>query len=230
MLLLLLSLAIAGAAAGEPLALFNVGLTPLLLLIGYVITVRWSFGGDYLPRWRATDKPHHDEQQIDQTRDGIFEYSNLRLYSFALLACLLILVGGWAIAESANALSEQTGLGATFMGVALVAGSTSLPELSTALGAVRRGNHEMAVSNILGTNCLEMAVFFLADVIYRRGPILAATNRSTFFAAALGMVVTCIFLIGLLERRNRTIWGMGVDSLLVLGAYVAGLAGLYYLR
>lgn len=37
-------------------------------------------------------------------------------------------------------------------------------------------------------------------------------------------------IIGLLERRNRTVWGMGVDSLLVLIAYVAGLTGLYYLR
>lgn len=230
MLLLLLSLAMAGAAAGEPLALFNVGLTPLLLLIGYVITVRWSFGGEYLPRWRATNEPRHHEQQINDNQDRVYQYSNRQLYSFALIACLLILFGGWAVAESANALSAQTGLGSTFIGVALVAGSTSLPELSTALGAVRRGNHEMAVSNILGTNCLEMAVFFLADLIYRRGPILAETNRSTLFAAALGMVVTCLFVIGLLERRNRTVWGMGVDSLLVLIAYVAGLTGLYYLR
>ena len=88
----------------------------------------------------------------------------------------------------------------------------------------------MAVSNILGTNCLEMAVFFIADLIYRRGPILAVTNRSTLFIAVLGMVVTSIFVIGLLERRNRTVCGMGVDSLMVLIAYVAGLAGLYYLR
>lgn len=214
--------------SGLQLALFNVGLTPFLLVIGYVITVRWSFGGDYLPRWRATDKPHQHEQQVDERR--LYEYSNPRLYSFELIACLLILFGGWAVAESADALAEQTGLSATFVGVALVAGSTSLPKLSTALGAVRRGNHEMAVSNILGNNCLEMAVFFIADLIYRRGPILAETNRSTLFAAALGMVVTCIFVIGLLERRNRTVWGMGVDSLLVLVAYVVGLAGLYYLR
>lgn len=229
MLLLLLSLALAGSAAGEPIALFNVGLTPVLLLIGYVLTVRMSFGGEYLPRWRATDEPHQLPPS-EEDRGPLYEYSNRRIYTLAAIACGLIFLGGWAVAESADALAEQTGLGATFMGVVLVAGSTSLPELSTTLGAVRRGNHEMAVSNILGTNCLEMAVFFLADLIYRRGPILAEMNRSAMFAAALGMIVTCIFLIGLLERRNRTIWGMGVDSLLVLVAYVVGLAALYYLR
>ena len=67
------------------------------------------------------------------------------------------------------AISQQTGLGASFVGVALVAASTSLPELSTALAAVRRGNHQMAVSNILGTNCLEVALFFVGDAAYRGG-------------------------------------------------------------
>lgn len=63
------------------------------------------------------------------------------------------------------------------------------------------------------------------------GRMLAATNRSTLFAGALGIVVTRIFCYRIiLERRNRTIWGMGVDSLLELIAPVVGLAPLYYLR
>jgi cation:H+ antiporter len=114
--------------------------------------------------------------------------------------------------------------------VALVAGSTSLPELSTALAAVRQGNHQMAVSNILGTNCLEVGLFFLADIFYRSGPILAATDRSALFAATIGLVVTCIYLLGLLERRDRTVLRMGYDSLAVLIAYSSGLVGLYFLR
>lgn len=88
----------------------------------------------------------------------------------------------------------------------------------------------MAVSNILGTNCLEVALFFLADVFYREGPILAATDRSAFFAATVGMAVTCTYLLALLERRDRTILGMGIGSLAVLLMYFTGLAGLYSLR
>ena len=44
------------------------------------------------------------------------------------------------------------------------------------------------------------------------------------------MVVTCIFLVGLLERRDRTVLRMGVDSLAVLVVFLSGLAGLYALR
>jgi cation:H+ antiporter len=156
--------------------------------------------------------------------------SNLRLYTQVAVSASVILIAGWALAASGDALAQQTPLGASFVGVALVAGSTSLPELSTTIGAVRRGNYAMAVSNILGTNCLEIALFFVADLVYRDGPILAAVDRSAFFAAALGMVLTAIFLLGLLERRDKTVLRMGVDSLAVLAVYVTGLAGLYGLR
>ncbi len=230
MLLLLLAVAIAGAALGEPLALFGIGLTPFLLLAGYLLTLRMSSGGDYLPRWRAIDEAPPSIKQPEIAEKWLEQISNRKLYTYAALAALVILAAGWLLARAGDVLAGQTGLGASFVGVALVAASTSMPELSTTLGAVRRRNHEMAVSNILGTNCLEIALFFVADLFYRGTPILAATDRSSLFAATLGLIVTCIFLIGLLERRNRTIFGMGVDSMLVLVVYLAGLGGLYYLR
>ena len=229
MLLLLLAVALAGAAALEPLSFMGIGATPVLLLVGYLVTVWLSQPGEYLPRWRATHTPTVADES-EGRNDGPDTPSAARLYLSAGAAALVILAAGWALAQTGDALADQTGLGASFVGVALVAASTSLPELSTTLGATRQGNHQMAVSNILGTNCLEVALFFLADSVYRGGPILAEADRSALFAATVGMVVTCIFLIGLLERRDRTVLGMGVDSLAVLLVYGCGLAGLYALR
>jgi cation:H+ antiporter len=230
MLLLLLAIAVAGAAAGDPLSLLGIGLTPVVLVLGYVFTIRWSMpGANRLPRWRATNPP--DEGPSTQREHGgsLTGLSHARLYARSALAAGAILAAGWALAQTGDALSEQTGLGAGFVGVALVAASTSLPELSTALAAVRQGNHQMAVSNILGTNCLEVALFFLGDAAYRQGPILAQTDASSLFAAAIGMVVTAIYLVGLLERRDQTILRMGYDSVAVLVAYVVGLTGVYFL-
>ena len=230
MLLLLLSLALAGSAAGEPLAFYGVGVTPVLLLAGYAVTVRLSADDKYLPRWRTTHDPPIREADPDSNKHEFRSVSNARLYVYSSVSALVILAAGWVLARTGDALAGQTGLGPSFVGVALVAASTSLPELSTSLGAVRHGNHQMAVSNILGTNCLEVALFFLADAVYRGGPILAALDRSAIFAATMGLVVTCIFLLGLLERRDRTVLGMGIDSLAVLGVYIVGLVGLYALR
>lgn len=230
MLLFLLALALAGAAAGDPLSLGGVGVTPLLIGAGYLITVRLSMGGDYLPRWQATHRPSPRDDEPIHTDEEPATRSVGRLGAYSAASALLILAGGWALAGTGDALAEQTGLGAGFVGVALLAGSTSLPELSTTLGAVRRGNHEMAVSNILGTNCLEVALFLLADAVYRGGPILAAADRPTLFAGCVGMVVTALLLLGLLERRDRTVFRMGVDSLAILIAYITGLVGMYVLR
>jgi hypothetical protein len=57
MLLLLLALAVAGAAAGEPLAAAGLGLTPIVLLAGYRLTVGVSSSDTYLPRWRPEQVP-----------------------------------------------------------------------------------------------------------------------------------------------------------------------------
>jgi cation:H+ antiporter len=231
MLVLLLSIALAGAAAGDPVSVTGIGITPLLLAAGYVITVRVTGTGKYLPRWRPADAgsvvpPHTGRDAADR----VGEITNRRLIAVCVAAASAILVAGWGLTLTGDALAQQTGLGASFVGVALVAAGTSLPELSTTLTAVRRGNYEMAVSNILGTNCLEVALFLVADVAYREGPILAATDRSGMLAGAVGLVATCLLLLGLLERRDRTVGRMGLDSLAILIAYAAGLMGLYHLR
>ena len=226
MLILLLSIALAGAAAGEPLALFGVGVTPLLLTSGYAAVLHVTGSGKYLPRWKPEGSPAPPEASAR----GSDEQLTRHLYLWCAAAAAVILLAGWMLALSGEALAEQTGLGASFVGVALVAASTSLPELSTTLAAVRRGNYEMAVSNILGTNCLEMALFLVADIAYRGGPILATADASAMLAAAMGLIVTCLLLLGLLERRDRTIGRIGLDSLAVLITYVIGLTALYHLR
>ncbi|MGE0592372.1 MAG: sodium:calcium antiporter [Vicinamibacterales bacterium] len=229
MLILMLAVALAGAAIGEPLAYLGVGLTPLLLGAMYVLTLRAANSREYLPRWQPVDRNRHavDEEMPDEPVAGT---AGRLLWVRIALAAVVIMAAGAALTLTGDALAEQTGLGASFVGVALVSASTSLPELSTTLESVRRGNVEMAVSNILGTNLLEVALFLLADVTFRDGAILAATERSGMFAGSLGLVVTGVLLLGLLQRRDRTVARMGIDSLAILWIYGLGLVGLYFLR
>jgi cation:H+ antiporter len=230
MLLLLLSVTLAGAAVREPISLLGVGMTPVLVAIGYFVTVRVTMSGKYVPRWQPTHVPSNGSGEDGGGARAFSAMSDATLYGMSAVSAAGIFGAGWSLMLTGDALSQQTGLGASFVGVALVAASTSLPEISTTLSAVRQGNHEMAVSNILGTNCLEVALFLPADAVFRGGPMLAVADRSALLAAALGLVVTCILLLGLLERRDRTVWNAGVDSVAVLIVYGAGLAGLYYLR
>jgi cation:H+ antiporter len=102
--------------------------------------------------------------------------------------------------------------------------------VSTVVASVRLRQYVMAVSDIFGTNLFNIGLVFLVDVAYRGGPVLNEVGRFSVFAAVLGIIVTTIFLVGLIERRDRTIARMGFDSFATLIAYFAGLAVLYTLR
>jgi cation:H+ antiporter len=147
-----------------------------------------------------------------------------------LVAGTVILVAGFLISRTAEAIAEQTGLGASFVGAVLVAISTSLPEVSTVLSAVRLGHYTMAISDILGTNLFDIGLLFAIDAAAGGDPVLNRVGAFSAVGAMLGIAVTALFLIGLAERRDRTVLRMGVDSAAVLVVYLGGLGLLYTLR
>jgi cation:H+ antiporter len=147
-----------------------------------------------------------------------------------LLGAAAILLAGYLLAKSGDALAEQTGLGDSFFGAVFLALSTSLPEITIVFSSVRIGRYAMAVANIFGANLLGLALLFVVDAAYRGGPVLAEAGRFATFAAVLGIAVTALFLAGLVERSRRRILRMGLDSLAVLGTYAVGIVLLYGLR
>lgn len=146
------------------------------------------------------------------------------------LAAAAILAAGYVLSRTADALAEQTGLGSSFVGAVLLAISTSLPEVSTTLGAVRLGEHAMAVSNLFGANILDMSILFLADVVFPGGPVLNEVGRFSIAGALLGILLTAVYLVGMLERRKRVVLRIGFDSLVVLVLYLGGIIVLYQIR
>lgn len=146
------------------------------------------------------------------------------------IAALVILSAGSAVALAGDAIATQSGLGSSFMGYAFVAIATSLPEASTVFASMKRGLHTMAISDILGTNILNIALLFIVDFIAPQKAIMASVGDFAAVAATLGCAVTGLFLMGLAERRDRAFLRMGVDSMAVLVTYFGGLALLYTLK
>lgn len=176
-------------------------------------------GGDRQPR-----APRKPERARGSGR------SAARLAVLTGIAASIILAAGVVLARSGEAIAEGSGLGASFMGVLFLALATSLPEISTTLAAVRLGQFAMAFSNIFGANILDASIIFLADVVFPGGPVLNEVGTASVVAALLGIGTTAVYLIGLLRRRRRVFLGAGLDSLLVLAVYLAGLVLMYRLR
>jgi len=228
MLIGLIALASAAVSSGELISFAGVGLWPILLFAAYLFSL-WvihKYEGDsrWEPRGEIAEPPESARDLKDAHTLKYRDTATAALVAFFCLACAGVLVGGYFVARTGEAIAEQSGLGQNIVGATLVALATSLPEVSTTWGAVRFGAYSMAAANILGTNSLEVALFLPADIAYREGAIFDALDPSTGFLAAIGIVATSLYLWGILERRDRTIFGMGRDSAAVLLIYVLGLA------
>lgn len=78
---------------------------------------------------------------------------------------------------------------------------------------------------------LAVALLLPADLASTSGPILRAEDTAAVLLPLLvGIAVTGIYVVGLLERANRTFLRLGYDSIAVLVVWLGGLGALFVLR
>ena len=141
-----------------------------------------------------------------------------------LIVGLLVLVGSsrllvWGAVDIATAL----GVSELVIGLTVVAVGTSLPELASCIAAVRKGEHDLALGNILGSNMFNtLAVVGIAGVI---APIEFDYEVFTRDWSTM-MLLTIVLLIFGLGRggKGRINRVEGAVLLLLYAAYMAWLA------
>jgi cation:H+ antiporter len=111
-------------------------------------------------------------------------------------------------------------------GATILAAATSLPELSTGLQSIRQGDDQLAVSDIFGGNAFLPVLFLFATLLSGRA-VLPTAQATDIYLTGVGMLLTVVYVAGLLFRPARRVLGMGLDSLVVLTLYAAGVAGLF---
>lgn len=225
--ILLLSIVAASIVVGDVPVLFSgVWMWLLAAVTGFGM---WVLSRTQRDRpWIANDEEVTPEKEEERARKEAEDSKkkSLRVVGWATAGCgAVIIVAGYLLSRSGEAIAEATALGQSFIGAVLVAIATSLPEVSTVFSATRAGLYTMAMSDIFGTNLIDLSLLFIIDVAVMNG-----AGRFEAFAALIAITVTAIFFIGLVERRDRTILRMGYDSFAVLSVYLAGLVVLYFLR
>ncbi len=231
LLILVLAVAIVGLTSGELFVIAGVGFWPILLATIYVVCMgvlyRYEGNSRWEPRGEVGQPPESAKDLKDARQVQFSDTTTPAIAGRFAIAALAVLACGFVVARTGESIAAQTGTGEGFIGATLVAMATSLPEVSTTYAAVRFGAYSMAAANILGTNILELALFLPADACYREGAIFDALPASAGLLAGLGIIATSVYLWGILERRDRTVFGMGIDSAIVLAVYLGGLL-LYY--
>lgn len=228
-----LSLVACAVISGDR-AIFGIGIWSWAILAACLLSLRMLAAADQRQPWLANieeEEWRENRSEGKQARTHPAEELSLNQAILrAVAAGGVILVAGFLVTRTGEVIAEQSGMGQSFAGAVLVAISTSLPELSTVLSAVRLGLFTMAISDILGTNLFDVALLFVVDAVAGGPPVLSVVGSFSAFAAVLGILVTSLFLVGLTERRDQTFLRLGWDSIAVLVAYLIGVSILFNLR
>ncbi|WP_119355388.1 sodium:calcium antiporter [Azohydromonas sediminis] len=158
---------------------------------------------------------------------------------FALLAAL-IGIGGYRLTCEADAIAELLALSRTWVGVALVATVTSLPELATGITAVTAARApDVAVGNALGACVVNLAFLAVVDLLVRGNPLYRQASQSHILAAGfgamlLGVVVVAVLLGQAAQRTGGTAGllqalplGIGPATPLLLGLYLVAVRTIF---
>jgi cation:H+ antiporter len=135
----------------------------------------------------------------------------------AVVGLVLTLGAAEAVLVGATGVAEQFGLDEGLIGLAIVAIGTSLPELVTVITAVRRGEDELVLRNVLGSN--------LANSLLVGGLATLAGAAGTPVTPALrdGAIVMGVLVLLAAAALGRRLAVSRAEGVLLLVAYAAGL-------
>ncbi len=223
-------LAAAFVVSDSPLAIGHVGLETLVLAAVYLLGTRIVFRQEYvqaLARIAArTTKDRDDDASTPEEAQGMRLPERATALRF-LAAAAVIIVAGPLLALSAEGISDQTGMEASFVGVLFLATTTSLPELFSSISAVRLGSYDLAVGNLFGSNCFNMAAFVFVDFAYTPGPIFDAVDQAEVVAALIAVFLMATAMMGVIYRAERRLWFLEPDAAAIIIAYGLGLLMVY---
>jgi cation:H+ antiporter len=199
-----------------------VGLTPFvggvllaLLLVALVVVVGTARGSD-----RGDDAELEAEVATFEEREGDDAPSLAREIARTAAGLTGTLAGAQLVVASALSVANDLGLSEGFVGLTVVAIGTSLPELVTAVQAARRGEHDLVVGNVLGSN--------LFNSLAAGGLIgLVATDASVEgrMAWSVVLMVGVSVVVGVAMGRRRTLGRIEAIALLVGYAAIVPLLG-----
>jgi cation:H+ antiporter len=209
--------AIAVLAVLQPfeLAFGWVGIESVIIFAGFISLIAWTHRSSTpaVP----TGEVSHERVSAEESRHehlggadvggrwAVLRTIRMDLLKFAV-AAVVILVSAPVLVDAADGIAREAELGESFVGASFLAFSTSLPELATAIAAVRIGAFDLAVGSLLGSNAFNMAIILFVDLFYVDGPILAAVHPIEAFVGVSAILLMSLVLAGIIHgTRTRSL-------------------------
>ncbi len=228
MVVVVLATALAGAALPASANVGGASPTSIAVVVFWLAGV-WVVNRVRLtPAWdvhapEATPGRRHVREKHPAAPHPYAGASTAKVVVLFAAASLVTLGAGVALQVSGSALATNIGMQGAVFGATFLAAASALPEIASGITAVKLGDLQLAVGDILGGNSFQICLLLLADVLAGT-PVIDAAHHSDVWLGGLGLLVTGIAAAAIIARPRRTFFWLGVDSLAMVVIYAAGIA------
>lgn len=204
-----------------PFIMFSTVLVAVLGYIGGSINlfdgiILWVFMILFLVYlFRSAKKGKTDLVEMpDEDGEGAKPKPVWLLILFIILGGAMIVLGSNFTVDSASFIAKKFGMTDRLIGLTIVAFGTSLPELVTSVIAARKGNSDIAIGNIVGSNIFNILFILGTTALITNIPYAMNFN----FDAAIALAALVILFV-LVSNKEKTLkrWG----GALMLASYAA---------
>lgn len=171
---------------------YMIAITVLLLLFGWTGNVisfwegaaLWAAFLLYLAYLFWTAKKNKEAPQEDTVNHPIW-----KLLLLGIIGLVLVVWGSNVSVDAATYVAKYFGLSDRFIGLTIVALGTSLPELFASVSAARKGNTDIAIGNIVGSNVFNILFVLGTTALITPIPFAQRFLVDTILSAASGLLL-----------------------------------------
>lgn len=150
---------------------------------------------------------------IDKTKEeSIPEYSIKKSIFYTVGGLIAIIIGSNFVVEGATGLAYTFGISEKIIGLTIIALGTSLPELFTSIAATKKGEYEIAIGNIVGSNIFNIGIVLGLPVFIFGEMSVGTFNAIDIIFLLLSVIVLYIF------SKNKDI--SKIEGLILLVVFV----------
>ena len=176
----------------------------LLLIFAYYL---YSQISDALKNRKLN--PDAEEDNADKGKKNV--WISLLLIAVGLTG---IIFGGDLVVDSATVIAQNFGMSQTFIGLTIVAIGTSLPELVTSMVAAHKGESDLALGNVVGSNIFN--IIFILGFSALLSPM--TIDIASLYDTAI-LIIVSLLALALMARRMKVTRLQGVIYLLIYVLY-----------
>lgn len=141
---------------------------------------------------------------------------------------MIVLIFGVLLEVTSDTIATHFNINGIIFGATILALVTSLPEISGGLAFVKEKTYQPIISDIFGGNAF-LPVLFLVATLITNNAILPKAQHIDIYLTTIAIIITSIYIIGMVLKLPSRKKGIGIDSWVVIVVYLLSVIGMIYL-